>query len=613
MKHLLGKINPVYLLIVAVVFAIYLPGLNGPFVFDDVPGIVENQAVASTNSPLDALTVTGPTDTAAYGRPLVSLLWWTQYQLGDGNPAVFHGVSLLLHMANCMLVLMLLKKLLPDNLQGFAGLIGFLWAVHPLPSEAVLYASQQTELLVSLMILSTLNAALGGHKITAIICCILGMFCKELMVVTPLLVYLGMSLGMGKPYLQTLKKHKRFHASLWVSCLIVVALMMLYPRTQSTGNIDGWNNWNYLLTQTQSLNHYIVQTIKPTKLAIDLWFPRAQSIGDIWPYSIGILCILATFMMCVIARQRIGFWLACFFCILAPTSSFIPITTELAAERRMYLPMLGLLVFFVYILHHAMQKLNRPNVTRWLLLLGCIVMPCLTFQRAGLYQSQITLYEDTVAKFPENRRAVRNLGSWYYEHKQFDKALAMYNRVLEKWPNTPSVQMDRAIVWDKLGQSDQAIVIYEKYLNHHRNDPKFLTVLGSFYHHAQQWHKAITAYKQAIKLDTTNNYATKMQLANCYMRINQLDKALYWQKQAIENSSPIPIHKRGEMWNMLGMYHGMSNHYELAYEAFKKALSWPKQTDAKTTADIQANLNRAQKLLNLQNQSKNKKHNASQT
>ena len=73
---------------------------------------------------------------------------------------MFHWVSLLLHLINSVLVWMLLKKMLPEILQSFAGLLSFLWAVHPLLSETVLYASQQTELLVSLMFLCTLNTAI---------------------------------------------------------------------------------------------------------------------------------------------------------------------------------------------------------------------------------------------------------------------------------------------------------------------------------------------------------------------------------------------------------------------------------------------------------------------
>ena len=606
MRELLGKINPSYLLLLAVCFFIYLPGLDGPFIFDDVPGLAQNPAVATAPYPLDALTVTGPSDTAAYGRPLVALIWWTQYQISDGEPAFFHMVSLLLHMANCLLVFKLLKVLLPDSLRSLTGFIAFLWAVHPLLSETVLYASQQTELLTSLMLLGTFNAAVRGHKITAAICCVIGMFCKEWMVVTPLLIWLAMSLGMGKPYLATLKQHKWFYASLAGSCLIVVALMMHYPRTQSTGNIDGWTNWNYLLTQTQSLNHYITQTLKPTRLAIDLWFPRAQSIGDIWFYAVGVIGLLIAWGLCLISKQRIGFWLACFFLILAPTSSIIPITTEIAAERRMYLPMLGLLVFFVYVLHYCMLKCDRPNVTGWLLLLGCLFLPAMTFERACLYQSPILLYEDTVAKFPANRRATRNLGSWYYEHQEYDKALLTYENVLSRWSNDVRLQLDRAIVLIKLNRLEEAIGIFEMHKTFINNDAISLSILGDCYRRLEQWDQAQQVYLQAIEVDQSNNYLHKTFLASTYARQQKWIQAIHWQKQALEHSDPIPETKRAEVWNVLGMYYGITEQYHLANTAFKQAQSSPDVTPPKVLEDARLNQLRALEMIDLQNKTKSK-------
>lgn len=603
MRDILGKIKLLHLALLVVCVCIYQPGLDGPFVFDDVPGIVDNPAIANASTPWQAITVTGPSDTAAYGRPLVSLLWWAEYQLGDGEPAVFHWMSLLLHMTNAELVLMLLRSILPDPLKKLSELIALLWAFHPLLSESVLYASSQTELLASLMLLATLNAALRGRYLTAVICCILGMFCKEWMVIAPLLVWLALSLKTGLSYKSTFLRHLELLVCLCGCCLIVVLLMSLYPRTQSTGYLDGWNSWNYLLTQTQALHHYYMQTIKPTRLAIDLWFPRAQGLGDVWFYALPIVCLLAAWLMCLVSRHRIGFWLSLFFLILAPTSSIIPITTEIAAERRMYLPMLGLLVFLIFTLHFILQKYNRPQLTSWVLLIACLLIPDVTFKRAILYQSQVLLYEDTVAKFPENRRAARNLGSWYYEHRMYDKALQTYENVLKNWAGDVRVQLDRAIVLIKLNRLHEAIEIFETHRDFIAQDAITLSILGDCYRRLDQWDQAQQAYMQAIQVDKDNNYLHKTFLANTFAHQQKWLQAIHWQKQALENSALIPQNKLGETWNILGMYYGMTDQYQLATDAFAKAQSWPQVTPRQVLEDAKLNQLRALELLDLQKKS----------
>ena len=88
---------------------------------------------------------------------------------------------------------------------------------------------------------------------------------------------------------------------------------------------------------------YLELAAWPSPLSVSYHWPFVDSPFANWPH----LLLLATLFSAVLwAVQKRG-WLALpgvvFFVVLAPTSSFIPILTEVVAERRMYLPLAALI------------------------------------------------------------------------------------------------------------------------------------------------------------------------------------------------------------------------------------------------------------------------------
>ena len=134
-------------------------------------------------------------------------------------------------------------------------------------------------------------------------------------------------------------------------------------------------------------------------------------------------------------RPRLGFLAAWFFVILAPTSSVLPIVSEVAAERRMYLPLLAVIVPVAWALCRARSlasfrgfapsaepasrrgaKLEHDIELRALQwrqpLVGVVVvaLACVTWARNQDYRTEVSIMSDTVVKRPHNTRALTNLG-----------------------------------------------------------------------------------------------------------------------------------------------------------------------------------------------------------
>jgi hypothetical protein len=92
------------------------------------------------------------------------------------------------------------------------------------------------------------------------------------------------------------------------------------------------------------------------------------------------------------AVAYLGTW---FFATLAPASSFIPVATEVGAERRMYLPLIAVVVAGVVGGRLLLARLLPESVPRWrnriaalcLVVVFC-VLTALTLKRTNEYQSR---------------------------------------------------------------------------------------------------------------------------------------------------------------------------------------------------------------------------------
>ena len=352
------------LLIVLAGLTAYGNSLSGPFIFDDINNISLNSRIREWWR-LDTVLFPAPHSSVA-GRPLVNFSLAVNYALGGLDVRGYHAWNIAVHILCALLVFGIVRRTL--ELPGLRATFGpyaaslafataLLWVVHPLNSEAVDYVIQRTESMMALFCLLTLYASIRAlesraavwWRMTAVTSCALGMACKESMAFAPLLV-----IGYDSTYVfgsvrRAIANRWRLYAGLVASWLLLAALVWSGPRSNTAGfsNEDGVSPWVYLLNQTVMLTQYLRQTVWPRRLVVNYGLPRALTLGEVTPYALLIVFLLVLTIIGLVVRPRLGFLGAWFFITLAPTSSIVPITTEVGAERRMYLPLISLVVLAV--------------------------------------------------------------------------------------------------------------------------------------------------------------------------------------------------------------------------------------------------------------------------
>jgi len=302
---------------------------------------------------------------------------------------------------------------------AFAFAASVLWVAHPLNSEVIGYITQRTESLMALFYLLTLYASVRAldrpamrWDLVAVVACGLGMACKESMVTAPVMVLLFDRAFAFPSWREALRTRWRLYAGLCATWGVLVMVMWSGPRVHSAGFGTGVTVWTYLLNQTVMIVQYLKLAFWPKQLVVHYGFPRPLTLGGVWWQAAVVAALLSLTIALWIRRPRLGFFFAWFFVTLAPTSSIVPIAMEVGAERRMYLPLLAVIVLVLI----AVEQLAR-----WLAASGGGVM---SSPRRARTIGCITLAAVTIAL--ATRTIARN--------REYQQPLTLATTVLDRWP-----------------------------------------------------------------------------------------------------------------------------------------------------------------------------------
>ena len=263
-----------------------------------------------------------------------------------------------------------------------------------------------------------MNRAGRRWRVLAVLSCALGMACKESMVTAPLMILVYDRVFLFGTLKETWQRRWRFYAALAATWIVLAALIWSGPRFRSAGFSSGVSAWTYLLNQTLMIVRYLRLAIWPSGLVVDYGVPRALGLGDVAPHAALVVMLAVLTVWALAYRPKLGFLGLWFFTTLSPTSSIVPIATEVGAERRMYLPLAAIVVLAVVGSAWVLERLaqGREDATRRAHLAGMAALALVvlalaagTISRNREYASTVSLARTTLDRWP-NPRARHSLG-----------------------------------------------------------------------------------------------------------------------------------------------------------------------------------------------------------
>ena len=418
----------------------YVPALRAPFVMDDESAIAESVAPPGSV----------PAGSPVAGRPVVRFSLAANYALnallgvdqrrdpdGPDKAVGFRLFNIFFHLCTGALLFGLMRRTMreppvPRDWRDIADplsvVVCTIWLLHPIQTEAIDYIVQRTELLASLCYVATLYASLRawdattgprrfGWYVTAILACALGVGSKEIAVSAPLAVALydrAFRLTEWRALRRPGNGRGWFYLALGAASVATFAFVAIGARGNTAG-YHGITWYGYLYTQCWAIAHYLWLTLWPNALVIDY----GEKLVTGWRGIPGAV-LLALFAIATLAAWRklpkygwFAFLGTEFFLLLGPSSSFVPVRTEVAAERRIYLALANVLVIAVVAAEWLRRKYFRSvSALRLGLATGALALAlaATTAVRSRTYATSEGLWRDAVAKVPDNPRAKVNLG-----------------------------------------------------------------------------------------------------------------------------------------------------------------------------------------------------------
>jgi Tfp pilus assembly protein PilF len=504
------------LLLIAGIVA-YHNALRGPFVLDDLHAIQQNETIRTLWPPWDAFLP--PPHSAVSRRPLVNFSLALNYAFDGLNVTSYHVFNLVTHLLVALVLFGIVRRALRgpalhahgDHASALATAVALLWVVHPLATESVDYTIQRTELLMGLFFMLTLYGALRsfqspkpGRWYAASLCAFaLGLGSKEVIAVAPAIVFVYDWLFHSRSLRDAIKRHFRLYAGY----VVVVVLYVLLVGTRLRWVLEGRGSraitpWNYAKTQCGVIVHYLRLAFWPDALAADYaGWPIATSVASVLPFLVVIGTLLALTLWGLVHRRPLAILGVWFFAILAPTSSFKPLPAEIAAERRMYLPLMAVVVLVVLAGHALFRHLGAPRGAGLALVAGlALTLALVTIRRNDDYKTTLSFWSDVVAKRPDNPRARLWLGNYFYENGRNAEALPQLTAAVHLQPEDPQAQYSLGVVLASQGKLDQAIDRYREAL---RIDPEYAFAhnnLGIALAGRGEIDEAVRQYREALRI-----------------------------------------------------------------------------------------------------------------
>ena len=469
-----------------IVAATYWPVLSAQAkFFDDNKYLTENELVRnpSWSSAWRFLTeVLNPSTVRGYYQPLAMLSLMADYAMGgrDDDLTVFHATSLILHLANTVLIVVFLYQLFANP--WAAALAGLLFGVHPLTVEPVSWLSERKTLLAAFFALWCLiiyvRFVRTNDKKTYLLCMVsfvLALMSKPTSTPVPLLMLLLNYWPLGRLGKKTIVWTIPFFVVSGVAAIITCVsqgstAVITMPMEYSPGQL--------LLMICHNIVFYLYKFIWPARLSA--YYPLPDTFTLEHPmFLAGIIgtCILIPVLIFSLrwTKSLLVGWLF-FFLAVFPTLGVVGFHRVIAADRHIYLPMVGLLLPLLVLLSRFFPTSMNIFSRRHVLVLATvlIIVAAEIFATRGYlvyWRDSVGLYSYTLTESPEVGELHNNLGSTLALQKKLNQAIPHFVKAVQLEPSNEKAHYNLGLALAQTAEFERAITHFRKSLELNPNSP----------------------------------------------------------------------------------------------------------------------------------------------
>jgi hypothetical protein len=395
--------------------AAFLPSLGNGFINLDDGIYVTGNPMVKQGLTREGFAWAWTGNVANNWHPLTVLSHMLDCTLFGLNAAGHHGTSLLLHVANVLLLFEVLRRM--TGALGRSAAVAGLFAVHPLHVESVAWVAERKDVLSALFWILAMGAwaryarqpSIGRYLLVALMM-VLGLMAKPMVVTLPFALLLLDVWPLRRVRIGWLIMEKLPLLALSA----VASLVTLRYQTTSLVPLEVLP-WRLRLANAAiSYVVYLGKTILPRKLAV--FYPIPIEIPAWKAMGAAVLILALTALAIWKARKAPWFlvgWLW-FLGTLVPVIGLIQVGRQAMADRYTYIPSIGLFLAICWGLPALSANRRWRTALAGATVLVLLVLAAATWVQVRHWRNSATLFQHALAVTRGN----------YVAHVALAKALA---------------------------------------------------------------------------------------------------------------------------------------------------------------------------------------------
>ena len=511
-------------LILIFTFLMFYPNVQYDYVnWDDDVNVTINPNVQNLNKESVRNMFTS-TVIGGY-TPLTTLTFALEVNQWGFNPKVHHLNNIILHLLCTLLVFILLKSL---GIESFIVIAAtFLFALHPMRVESVAWITERKDVLYGTFFLFSAILYIRFSKsgnylyyILALFTFVLALLSKIQAVSLPLALLVIDFFREGRfTFRQILNKIPFFVLSLATGLAGIHFLSL--EGSLETGNI--MPIWERIFIGSYSLLIYLVKSVIPYELSAIYPFPARLTWMHYVSLPVALALVFGIFKIRKF-RKEVWFGFLFFFVNVVFMLQIIGAGQGYLADRFTYVGYIGL--FFLMAL--AIRQLALSKLNYFLIPLAGFYLGVLTWQtsqRIKVWENTETLFTDVIEKYPRVAVAHNNMGRYFREQNQYDKAIASYNQALAIDPNSYNTLNNRGKAFFDTGRTEEALADFNRSVELNGEYAESRSNRGAALASKGEYEAALIDLDKAVALEP-GNLSARSNRALVLYTLNRYDKAI---------------------------------------------------------------------------------------
>ena len=597
----------VCLFLIVITLAVFWQVRNHEFVsYDDDVYVIENPHVQAGLS-LEGFIWASSTTRAANWHPLTWLSHMLDCQLFGLNPSGHHLTNLLLHLANTLLLFVVLNRM--TSALWRSAFVAALFALHPLHVESVVWVAERKDVLSTLFWLLTMwgyiwyveRPRLTRYLLT-LLAFTLGLMTKPMLVTMPCVLLLldywplkrfqhsqpggdtpattGTFEEQGTPFLRLLLEKTPFFA------LTAASSIVTFLAQRSGGAVSALNVYPVKIRIANGLVSYVSyigQMVWPRGLAV--FYPHPGTRLPVW-HAVGAGLLLACISIAVIRAARrhpylaVGwFW---YLGTLVPVIGLVQVGAQAMADRYTYVPLIGLFIMIAWGAPDLLAKWTYRRITLAISagVVLLILMICTRVQ-VSHWRNNFELFGHALNVTKNNYVAHNSMGNVLMQQGKIEEAIGHFSAALRINSNSVETYNNLGVALLRQGKVDEAIIQYTKALQFKSDYAETYNNLGVALVRRGELDKAVAHYLTALKLEP-NYEEPHNNLGNLLAQQGRLEDAIAHYNAALQIRA-----NYAEAHNNLGVAHARQGKLDKAIANFSEALRLePDYVQARTNLEI---------------------------